>query len=81
MEPLILNIEGMTCNHCVKAVKNSISSLSGVNNINVSLSENNVTLEYDKNTLNKENKLRKTHELKFQMLNPLNDQDSIKKET
>jgi copper chaperone len=54
MEPLILNIEGMTCNHCVKAVKNSISSLSGVNNINVSLSENNVTLEYDKNTLNKE---------------------------
>jgi len=54
MEPLILNIEGMTCNHCVKSVKNSISSLSGVNNINVSLSENNVTLEYDKNTLTKE---------------------------
>ncbi len=54
MEPLILNIEGMTCNHCVKSVKNSISSLSGVNNINVSLSENKVTLEYDKYTLTKE---------------------------
>ena len=54
MESLILNIEGMTCNHCVKSVKNSISSLSGVNNINVSLSENNVTLEYDKDTLTKE---------------------------
>jgi copper chaperone len=54
MESLILNIEGMTCNHCVKSVKNSISSLSGVNNINVSLSENKVTLEYDKDILTKE---------------------------
>jgi copper chaperone len=47
MEVLNLKVEGMTCQHCVKSVRNSITALSGIKNVDVSLSENRVTLEYE----------------------------------
>lgn len=47
MEVLNLKVEGMTCQHCVKSVKSSITALPGIKNIDVSLSENKVTLEFD----------------------------------
>ncbi len=34
----IINIEGMACNHCVMAVKNALSKLGGVKEVNVDLS-------------------------------------------
>ncbi len=42
-----LNVEGMHCEHCVHAVKSSVSALAGVSEVEVSLSENQVTVGYD----------------------------------
>lgn len=32
-----ISIEGMSCNHCVMAVKNALSGLEGVKSVNVDL--------------------------------------------
>ena len=35
-----VQIEGMTCNHCVMNVKKAITSVNGVTEVDVSLSDN-----------------------------------------
>lgn len=47
MEKTILNVDGMSCEHCVKAVTNAVSALPGVNNVSVNLSAKTVEVEYD----------------------------------
>jgi copper chaperone len=32
-----IKIKGMTCNHCVMAVKKTLSGIDGISNVNVSL--------------------------------------------
>lgn len=43
-----LKIEGMTCKHCVKHVKEALEELNGVKHVKVSLENKNATLETDK---------------------------------
>ncbi|GEM45556.1 CopZ family metallochaperone [Deinococcus cellulosilyticus] len=40
-----LNITGMSCGHCEKAVKNALKSVSGVENAEVNLSQGTATVE------------------------------------
>ena len=47
MEKTIINVEGMSCEHCEKAVTNAVAALDGVDSVKVSLEENTVTVEYD----------------------------------
>jgi len=49
MENIVLKVEGMSCNHCVKAVEGSVGKLSGVTAVEVNLAEGLVNVEYDKN--------------------------------
>ena len=49
MENIVLKVEGMSCNHCVKAVEGSVGKLSGVTAVKVNLAEGIVNVEYDKN--------------------------------
>jgi len=49
MENIVLKVEGMSCNHCVKAVEGSVGKLSGVTAVKVNLAEGLVNVEYDKN--------------------------------
>jgi len=42
-----LNVQGMSCQHCVHAVKSSVSALAGVDSVDVSLEENLVTVGFD----------------------------------
>jgi copper chaperone len=46
-EIIELNVEGMSCQHCVKAVKGSVSALPGVDSVEVSLERKRVTVGYD----------------------------------
>lgn len=48
MEKLVLNVEGMSCNHCVMAIKKALGALRSVSNVDVSLEGKKVTLDYDK---------------------------------
>jgi copper chaperone len=47
METVKLNVEGMSCSHCEKAVKNAVGALNGVKNVTVSLKDKTVTVEHD----------------------------------
>jgi copper chaperone len=42
-----LGVEGMSCQHCVKAVKGSVGALPGVSSVEVSLERKRVTVGYD----------------------------------
>jgi len=47
MEKKVLNVKGMSCEHCVKAVTNALAGVSGVTDIVVSLKENTASFSYD----------------------------------
>ena len=47
METAILNVRGMSCGHCVKAVKDSVGGLNGINSVNVVLETGKVEVHYD----------------------------------
>lgn len=47
MEKTTLNVSGMTCGHCEKAVKDAVSELDGVQKVEVSLDNGTVAVEYD----------------------------------
>jgi copper chaperone len=51
MQTTVLKVEGMSCEHCVKAVKNAVGALSGSGSVNVDLKAKTVTVEYDPNIL------------------------------
>jgi copper chaperone len=46
-QTLDLNVEGMSCAHCVHAVKSAVSGLAGVDKVEVSLEKNLATVEFD----------------------------------
>ena len=46
-ETTTLNVNGMSCNHCVHAVKTAVGVLAGVDSVEVSLEEKKVTVSYD----------------------------------
>ena len=47
-----LNVQGMSCQHCVHAVKSSVSALAGVDTVDVSLEKNLVTVGFDPSKTN-----------------------------
>lgn len=46
-ETIQLSVEGMSCQHCVKAVKAAVSALPGVDSVEVSLERKLATVSYD----------------------------------
>lgn len=47
MENVILNVSGMSCGHCVKAVEGSVGELAGVDQVKVNLENGQVTVSFD----------------------------------
>jgi copper chaperone len=47
MEKVTLNVEGMSCGHCVKAVEGSVGELQGVSAVKVNLQEGSVDIEFN----------------------------------
>ncbi|MEN6349393.1 MAG: copper chaperone CopZ [Syntrophomonas sp.] len=45
-ETKTLNVEGMSCMHCVNSVKQSVGSLQGVKKVDVDLGSKKVTVEF-----------------------------------
>ena len=42
-----LNVTGMTCRHCVHAVKTAVEAVRGVEKVEVSLEKNLATVDFD----------------------------------
>ena len=47
MQNVTLNVQGMSCGHCVKAVESSVGELSGIESVKVNLDEAQVTVSFD----------------------------------
>lgn len=43
----VLKVDGMSCEHCVKAITKAAGTLPGVENVAVDLEAKTVTVEYD----------------------------------
>lgn len=43
----VLKVKGMSCSHCVAAVKKAVGSLSGVYDVEVDLAAGKVTVSHD----------------------------------
>ena len=50
-----INIQGMSCGHCVDSVEKAISQLEGILSVNVSLIKNNATIRYNASIVNLDN--------------------------
>lgn len=46
-EQTLLNVAGMTCNHCVRHVEAALKKIEGVGAIEISLAEGKVRVEHD----------------------------------
>lgn len=49
IEKLVLNVEGMSCQHCVNSIKKSVGMIKGVFDVEVDLDKKTVTTSYDIN--------------------------------
>lgn len=47
MSNVVLNVKGMSCGHCVKAVETSVGKLDGVSSVKVNLEEATVAVDYN----------------------------------
>ena len=43
----VLKVEGMTCEHCVQTVTEAVGKMSGVEKVDVSLEQKEVTVDFD----------------------------------
>ncbi|MEK6267375.1 MAG: copper chaperone CopZ, partial [Planococcus sp. (in: firmicutes)] len=46
-EQINLQVSGMSCQHCVKSVEESVMALPGIEKVEVSLENNSVDVAYD----------------------------------
>lgn len=55
MEETVLRVEGMSCEHCVKAVQKAVGALPGIENVSVDLKGKTVSVKYnpEQSTLDK----------------------------
>jgi copper chaperone CopZ len=51
MESLTIEVQGMSCKHCVKSVTNALKELKSAKNVFVNLDGATATLEYDANEI------------------------------
>ncbi|MDR1067911.1 MAG: cation transporter [Clostridiales Family XIII bacterium] len=47
MEKTIINVSGMSCEHCVRAVTTAVNALPGIGGVAVDLAAGTVAVEYD----------------------------------
>ncbi|MCZ8541839.1 copper chaperone CopZ [Psychrobacillus psychrodurans] len=48
MQNLTLNVQGMSCGHCVNAIEKSVGQLTGVELVKVNLTDAQVNLAFNK---------------------------------
>ena len=47
MEKITLNVQGMSCGHCVKKIEGGVGELAGVNQVNVNLDNAQVEVSFN----------------------------------
>ena len=63
-----LNVEGMTCDHCVQTIKGTVNSLVGVHRVEVDLDNKQVAIKYDKALVKLDSITDKIVEIGFEVI-------------
>ena len=63
-----LNVEGMSCSHCERAIKNALGELNGVSSTEVDLNGKTVTVEYDMDSLTEDNLIEAIEEAGYDVV-------------
>ena len=63
-----LNVEGMTCDHCVQTIKEAVSNLVGISRVEVDLENKQVAVEYDKALVKLDSITDKIVEIGFEVI-------------
>lgn len=64
-DKIVLKIEGMTCQECVKKVNNSLKKIKGVKKVAVNLQNGEAIVEYEKGKVRKEEIIRVVEKVGF----------------
>lgn len=54
MEKVILNVNGMSCMHCVNSIKTALGDIKGITDVNIDLEKQTVAVEYEENSVSKD---------------------------
>jgi len=49
MEQITLQVQGMSCGHCVNSIEGSVGELTGVSSVKVHLGEGKIDVAFDSN--------------------------------
>ena len=63
----IIDVDGITCDHCVATIKKAIESLSGIIKVNVDIQKQQVVVEFNESLKNSKKILEKIGEAGFEV--------------
>ena len=63
----ILNVNGITCEHCVDTIKEALGIIVGVFSVDVDIEQKQVVVEFDEKTANLEDLIDKIEEVGFEV--------------
>ena len=63
----ILNVDGITCEHCVDTIKEAVEILDGVLRVDVDIAQKQVVVEFDEKMAKPENLIDKIEEVGFKV--------------
>lgn len=63
----ILNVDGITCEHCVDTIKEAVEILDGIFSVDVDIEKKQVVVEFDEKMAKPENLLTKIEVVGFEV--------------
>ena len=63
----VLNVDGITCEHCVKTIKEGMVSLVGILSVEVNIEKKQVIIEFDEKQAKTEDLIDKITEAGFEV--------------
>ena len=63
----ILNVDGITCEHCVDTIKEAVGILVGVLRVDVDIEQKQVVVEFDEKLAKPEDLIDKIEEIGFEV--------------
>ena len=63
----ILNVDGITCEHCVATIKEAVGILDGVLRVDVDIEQKQVVVEFDEKLAKLEDLIDKIEEVGFEV--------------
>ena len=63
----IINVDGITCEHCVDTIKEAVEILDGVLRVDVNIAQKQVVVEFDEKMEKQEDLIDKIEEVGFKV--------------